>query len=418
VQRRLIRLYDRHLAAVSRAAVPVSLRAAITGALYRATRHPDLGFRHVQQLRRMGQDARALALYAAPGAGPDALDDPLLDAVLTPRGTPLTDAEFGYRGLWIGGRAPGEWVEFRLDGAVLRRERLRGRAAFRYIVGRQALALFPPQALLEVVDDADRVLGAYDVRMPDGQGGIAAAIDRLGPLEKKGGLRPDAAMLEGHHAAYLALYARVRDAFEAEFGIPLLILYGTLLGQHRSGSFIPGDDDFDVGYVSDQTAPDALRAQAARMIEALVARGFEIALNAEGKPFRIRDAAAPPGLWLDNRPVFAPGDGHVWLHKQARLQMDLADFTPVKAWMNGTEVLKPRATETFLAQYYGPGWRVPDPGFSNASKAVPSPVIRGLRAVNFSRAEQRSLAQRIAARHLPGRFAPMALQWLYPLTAE
>lgn len=420
MQRQLISLYERHFPGFLRRRMPPSLKASLTGALYRATRHPDLGFRHLRQLRVLGQEGRGVALYGAPGTGAEGLVDPLFDADLTSLGKTQIHAEFGYRGLWLGGPVRGaKEVEIRLDAVVLRRQNLRGTSRLRYILGRDSLALFPPVGRLEVVSDHGTVLGAWQVTVPEGQGGIAAAIAQRGLLEKKGGLRLNAGELAARQDAYLALYARVRAAFRAEFNTPVFILYGTLLGQHRSGDFIPGDDDFDVGYLSEKKSFTAVRDEAVMMIERLVARGFTVALNAEGKPFRICDEAAGPDIWLDNRPVFCPGDGHVWLHKQARLRLSLDDFrSPEPGLLRGVEVLKPRASEAFLAAYYGPGWHVPDPSFSNNNNNIDYKVTRGLALVNLTHAQQRDLAARIKARDLPGRFAPLALQNLYPLPEQ
>jgi hypothetical protein len=414
--RKLISLYEKRLRRFTHAVMPPSLRAALTGSLFRLTHHPDLGFRHVRQLLAQGQGRRALDLYAHENAQMTALADPLFAASLVPQGRCTLNAEFGYRGLWLGGRVSAEWIDIRLDGVAVRREKLRGAGSFRYIIGREALALFPHTGLLDVIDDTGHVLAAWQVGVPHGKGGVAQAIAHRGPLEKKGGLRADVNELKARQDAYLALYTRVNAAFQDEFGKPVFILYGTLLGQHRSADFIPGDDDFDVGYLSEQTSFASVRNEAITLIERLVARGFTVSLNAEGKPFRIRDDQAGPDIWLDNRPVFCPGDNHVWLHKQARLDLPLNNFAALeRAELRGCPILKPRDTEAFLAAYYGTGWRVPDPTFSNATKGIDPQITRGLAQVNLTLAQQKELAVRIKSQQTTGHFAPLALAKLYPL---
>lgn len=443
MRRRLFDFYHRVLARHA-ARLPAGLRAEVSGLLYRVSRHPDFGFAHARHLVQHGQHARATKLY---GQADSDLQDPLFAAQVTPDPTPadtpapgVFQVQLGYLGLRLSGfvrHKPGrpepEQVSLTLEGVTLRHETLRfqnGVARFRCRISRPVLETFPKQAQLtaQVTTTAAQpsapipsapVLPSpgggqgWCLALPHATGGIAEAIAHHGPLEKKGHLRPDPETLALRQAGYLRLYQSLQKIFAEVFDRPLVILYGTLLGQVRAGDFIPGDDDFDVGYPSRATTPKAVRTEAIEIMSTLAARGFVIVLNETGRPFRIRAADGPVWCHLDNRPIYCPGDGHVWLHKHARLPLPLADFeTPETARLRDASVLRPRNPDAFLAAYYGPHWRIPDPGYSNAAKPIPREITKGLARICLSTAEQRMLAQRY-----PGKIIPEKLQPLYPLDA-
>lgn len=431
--------YQRYIPARYKEHVPRRVRAAGLGLAYHLTGYPDL---KMWQMRLLDSGRRHDEYRPE-----DSLFGCALRPVPTDRDQLSTAgqyiAEFGFHGLKIKGMlhaassiAAG-YVDLCLDGHLLRRIGLvpRGtsRADILYTIRRPALDLFAQDSRISLHDASGRLLpldlaamrptlerdqtaGQIDLHIPFGTGEIAARLAVTGPLDKKGFPALSAQELQQRQRRLLALYAQVNSVFQRQFGRPLFILYGTLLGQVRSGTFIPGDDDFDVGYVSNCTTPRSIKAEAMKLIEGLVAAGLTVSLNTQGRPFRVRAPGDPADIHLDTHIVFGLNDGHVWMHPRARLPIPIALFEDVIAGqMQGADILRPRAAEAYLEAHYGPDWHIPDPTYANITTAQDRQIARTLAGLCLTRAEQRRLARHVADRKLPGVFIPTALEPLYPL---
>lgn len=447
-----------------------SIKSIASGFHLFFVRRPKIALRHAHNLKEIGHEDKAVELYSTVRQtmlqdkysqeidfklsraqweiGSGSLKDPLflcrvhtflVENARTSDGK--VRVEFGFNGLKIRGQViinrrnigleRPEHVNIMINDKVLRKERLTfksyafagDRAKFEISVRRSTVALCPQTSILSFRLSNGTYIRSpeggthFKLQIPHGSGGILERLEATGPIDKKGYLRPSSEhALHRKQDDYLRLYHRARKAFETELGRPLFLLYGTLLGQHRAGDFIPGDDDFDVGYVSEYTDLQAVKTEAIEIIERLIELGFTIVLNRKGKPHRIQDDTIGTDVHLSNRPVFTLNDGKVWMHQVARLNMDLDDFRQVETGLlRGEIICKPRGTEEFLATYYGPTWRVPDPSFSNSSKTVSPAVKRSLSSICLTHAEQKALLARVQKRKLPGRFIPMALYSLYPL---
>lgn len=426
VRRRFFDFYQRYLARYTQR-LPLGLRGWLAGHLFRRTRHPDFGFTHARSLCASGHSDMAAAHYGNGQAIIDQLFATDLESEGHVTGTSkgVFFAQVSFLGLRIGGQISGlgpapVQLEIDLDGTVLRVETLtvrNGTASFRMILSRDVLETFPTSGLLRARLTDGSILATpeggigWRTTMPHGQGTIGTVIADRGSLDKKGRFRLNSAELEDRQTAYLDLYSELKDIYAREFDRPLLILYGTLLGQLRSGDFIPGDDDFDVGYPSAQTSPDAVKEEAITQMSRLAELGYVIVLNEFGRPFRIRARDGAAWVHLDNRPVFAPQAGEVWLHKHAALALELSLFAdPETAEMRGVDVLRPHQPERFLEAYYGASWRVPDPSYSNTGRSLPENARKALHQICLSDAQQRDLAQRYPGQIVPVRYSP-----LYPL---
>lgn len=444
MKRRLLNFYRRRVPLWVKRMIPDAVIAQGAGLAYRVTPHPDLAFFHARHLVRRGRALRAGQIYhrgagAVPGAP---LVDPLFDCSVapatpegpTPRIATLATAqfhlEFSYMGLKVLAltKTPAEALVIEVDGIPLRRSRLTyrdGQAEFHFTIKRETLAHFPPTSRLCLRLSDGRFLQScelgHEARLdiPHGRGTLADQLALCGPLDKKGNLPPPPEVLAEKQLAYLRLYERANALFHEMWNAPLMLMCGTLLGQHRTGDFIPGDDDFDAGYISEATSGAAVKADAISRIETLARKGLTVVVNREGKPFRIADPETGPTLHIDVTPIFSDGQGHVLLHKMACLPMDLHGLRRNgPAEMHGTRVEKPHETEAFLAAYYGEDWATPNPNFSYSNHKLPRSAAKLLNQTCLSVAEQRALAARLKAEGLGAHFIPLALQPLYPLPGE
>ena len=240
-----------------------------------------------------------------------------------------------------------------------------------------------------------------------------------GKLDKKGVISPSLAQTQLRQERYLAIYERVRDFFEQELGRPLFLMYGTLLGYYRDGEFIPGDDDFDVGYVSDKTNPAAVKEEAKDLIVALVRAGFTVSFNRRGRLFRVQlDGDDADDCHIDVHHIWFQ-DGNLWAHNHLCMPASRDDFLPVvDGTLRGVRVSAPRVPEVFLRGNYGPGWRVPDPGFRYYPSQVDPSVRRNLNRALLTAGEYKELARRVehvtAGSAGAGRLVSIGSQDLYP----
>ena len=347
--------------------------------------------------------------------------------------------DFGHLGLRINGRVdvPPEMpedqrpraVRIYLDDKIIRRinlEYVEGRAKFSYSIKRSVLEHFPPHTELRVLTSEEQPLlcGTAKVvylQIPHGRGDLDDVMPDGAMLDKKGYLPIPDDEVKRRQDAYLDLYKLARDAFDEVVGTPLFLMYGTLLGLYRDGDFIPGDDDFDVGYVSRKTNPHAVRKEAKSIMLTLAKAGFTVTVNRRGKPFRLSHPAVPGDIHLDARPVWYQ-EGKVWAQRQAALELPLKGLRKVEnANFRHVEVYIPRMTKKFLKAYYGPGWKTPDPGYSNASQVVPPEVLENLNKTCLASNEILSLQSDLEKEraHNPeaGELIAMALEDLYPLEA-
>ena len=219
---------------------------------------------------------------------------------------------------------------------------------------------------------------------------------------------------------YLEIYARVRDFFEQSYGRSVFLMYGTLLGYYREGDFIPGDDDFDAGFISDKSDPQSVKEETFDIIVDLVRAGFTVSFNRRGRLMRVQLERGPAdGAHVDLRPLWFQ-DCNLWVHNHVCLPLSRDDFVPVvEGTLRGETIYAPCNTESFLRSHYGPGWSTPDPGFIYYPSEVDPAVRRNLSRALITVREHHELVARIeqecADSPSAGRYVSIGSQDLYPL---
>lgn len=379
--------------------------------------------------------------------GQPRVEDPLFESAVTleetsngpPPGAEHPDGFFTaaltFSGLRIHGFLLSEdvdSVDVSVDGVTIRRLNVGGNGffpTFSFRIARRTLEVFPKEARLQVRTKAGNQLSANGrgnalrLSFPHGSGQLLDRIEHGQKLDKKGTIDPSVEETRARQDAYLELYAKARDFFDEVIGKPLFLVYGTLLGLYRDQDFIAGDDDFDAAYISEKTDPVAVKAEAKDIIVQLVQAGFTVLFNRRGRLFRLQDdAIGDATLHLDLRPMFFMG-GKVWLHNYASFPCDMSDFLPAEErTLRGTSVYVPRRPEVFLEGHYGPGWRVPDPGFIYHPSEVDPAVTKTLNKLLITPSEYQSLKtyleQGEGFRPAMGKLVSLGSESLYPLSPD
>lgn len=159
----------------------------------------------------------------------------------------------------------------------------------------------------------------------------------------------------------LGLYDRVRDLVGRDHGYDLFLIYGSLLGAVRDGTFIGHDVDFDSAYVSKHTSGAAAAEELKDVAFTLIDAGFVV------ECFRTHLHIVDGETRID---IF-----HLYFDDAGKLSFPfgIAGTTEIdRADWKGTEeidlgpgrVLVPAAGEQMAEHIYGSGWRSPKPGFA------------------------------------------------------
>jgi len=323
-------------------------------------------------------------------------------------------------------------VDLLLDGRKLRDLNVaRGPLfdSFSFKVTRRSLKLFPRDALLSVSASDGSLLHplaggtALRLAIPHGSAESSPLVSGERRMDKKGVPVPTPAELAAERAAFLAVYGEARSFFLERFGKQLFLMYGTLLGHYRDGGFIPGDDDFDSGFMAEAADPESVKAEVLGMILALVEAGFSVSFNRRGRLFRLHGrGAGAAGPHIDVHSFWCQG-GKVYAHNDFCAAERREQYLPAaEGELEGVRVFVPAEPEVFLAHHYGPGWKVPDPAFANYFEAKDPAVLAILSRALLSPAEYRAAALELEARRAAhpgaGEFVSIGARELYPLSGR
>lgn len=289
-------------------------------------------------------------------------------------------------------------VSLHLDGREFKRVDLQrdevgwriDRPTFRFALKHPTLDHFPQTFRLSVrVNGQPLISGggaaAITVTVPHGDGDFLqhGALSSL--LTKKGTLAGTVGPDVSGAISAMESYATARSLFERRYGRSLVLLYGTLLGCVRDGDFIAGDDDVDVGFISDARDPTSVKRDALTIAEDLRAAGYDVGIRVSGGLFKlyIQDRE------LDVYPIWF-ASGRTWAYSDIDARRE--DFEPFREDVfKGTQVLLPGNPEAVLAGTYGADWRVPRPSFRHYR---PLDVRRTLAQTYLTPAEARAIRLR------------------------
>lgn len=283
-------------------------------------------------------------------------------------------------------------------------------APFSGAISRRTLRLFPEDRSVKLaVSTGPRLLldvaGAPVVkhRAPKGRGGLHKILAAGGLLTSHAQITPPKStrQIAGWMHSYGALRAHLAEAA----GSALMLCYGSLLGAIREGRVIPHDDDLDTVVLlrarSHADAAAEFRALTALIlsrsdtvdIETWRGRFLKVSIG-EGSKIDVFPA------WHDGQRLWCPLTTCLDCDPDLLVEAEERDF-------HGTQALVPRRAEEFLALKYGPGWRIPDPGYRAASrKDVTYPFA------SFAISEDELPAIRQRAAELSGRGATGKLSYV------
>ena len=183
-------------------------------------------------------------------------------------------------------------------------------------------------------------------------------------MSKWGRLGP---VLEGSDdvASRLVDSAARLAALMQEWGYPIYLVGGTLLGMVRGGALLPHDDDLDFAYLSSHTEPADLVRESFELERRLTDAGHAVARHSHA---HLELAFFDEHDELDHYIDVFTGFFHEGMYCQPFAlrsdELGRDDLVPTTELdVNGVTLPAPADPEAWLAYAYGPRWRVPDPSF-------------------------------------------------------
>lgn len=160
-------------------------------------------------------------------------------------------------------------------------------------------------------------------------------------------------------------YEKLRAAVQSKLDLTLFPIYGTLLGCVRERNFIAHDNDIDITYISKFDDPESVRAEFVTLCEYIVELGFRGIFKGEvsSNCFGIKSPSS-----FDIYPSWFNTDGGYQLsvgYHGTQLTKNEKFFEFVERPMGSHTFMVPANAEEIVAQIYGSGWKVPDPGFTH-----------------------------------------------------
>lgn len=203
-----------------------------------------------------------------------------------------------------------------------------------------------------VFDDTDQEFDLIDPWT-----GLRLVVDKWGLLQ-----RP----FEGREEAVGELADEALDILRIlreECGLACWIAFGTLLGAVRDGTAIGHDSDIDLSYLSEKATPMEMTLELWSILRALRAAGKRAVLKSGS--FLTVEVTTSDGARV-GVDVYATFFLDGWFYETAtvRARLDRSALLPLgEVEFAGRRMPAPADPARLLEVSYGPGWRVPDPGF-------------------------------------------------------
>ncbi|THV31970.1 tetratricopeptide repeat protein [Glycomyces paridis] len=246
---------------------------------------------------------------------------------------------------------------------------------FRSTITHRVAAHFPPHSVLSITLDGRPVVApngapGFAVGVPGGDGSLMKRLADGYSINKKGRLSKPPKANPKREKDLVAGYVKLKDYLESELGVKAFLCYGTLLGCVRGGAIIPGDDDFDVSFLTSAEDPKAMKREGIEIVKALVRGGFQVRVTVDGRLMHVK----VDNVTLDVNPVWF-FQGKAWAFTSHKLGRE--SFEPVvTAEMGGQKVYIPERAEDFLVENYGADWRTPRSDFKYFRPASDMVVLR------------------------------------------
>jgi len=150
-----------------------------------------------------------------------------------------------------------------------------------------------------------------------------------------------------------------------QWGYPVYMVGGTLLGAMRSGDLLSHDDDIDFAFWCDKSDPQDVTLVTFGLERELAAAGYTVVRHSHAHlevVFFTPDGGTD--CYID---IFAGYHGEDGLYNQPfalRGELPRAELLPTRPLeVRGVALPAPAVPESWLSFAYGPSWQVPDPSF-------------------------------------------------------